>query len=71
MKDAYKITISIVGLQRILRAMCRLVDAGGEINKAEQNSINYMLHQCTYEEQDILIERYGEVLTFLKKKERI
>lgn len=63
-----KIKVNFVSLQRILRICCRLKESGGEIDKFEINTLQFMFRQCNEEEQLHMIKKYGEVLEFLKEK---
>ena len=61
-----KINMSFVSLQRILRVTARLVEAGGEVNQYEINTLHYLFKQCDHDEQQHMIKKYGDTLPFLK-----
>lgn len=62
-----KIRMSFISLQRVLKIASR----AGEISEFEQNTLRYLVDQCSEEEQEHIIQRFGKQLPFLVKKQTV
>lgn len=49
---------------RMIRVSYRLVELGGEIDKFEMMTINYLFRQVNEEKKQFLLEKYGDKIDF-------